>query len=92
MTLLRLGITLEAYKYPLGSTVDFSNSTSIEISLSPSLNVTVLVPAVKHLESSKSIDEPVPPTLNAIGKVTVPNALMDDFKASFTVHVNVEKL
>ena len=90
--MLRLGITLESVKYPFGSTFDLSKSTLIEIFLPPSLNVTVLVPAVKHLESSKSTEEPVPPTLNASGKVTVPKALIDGVKVLLTVHVNVEKV
>ena len=54
--------------------VVFSKTALIESSLSPSLKVTVLVPAVKQVESSKSTEEPVPPTLNENGTVTVPNA------------------
>ena len=49
-----------------------------------------IFPAVKHLESVKSTDEPVPPTLNEKG--TVPEALSYDTETLFTVHDKEENV
>ena len=54
--------------------------------------MTVFFPAVKHLESVKSTDEPVPPTLNEKGNLTVPEALSYDTETLFTVHDKEENV
>ena len=64
----------------------------VEIFVSPSMKVTVFFPAVKHLESAKSTEEPVPPTLNVMGNLTVPETLAYDTETLFTVHDKEENV
>ena len=54
--------------------------------------MTVLYPLEKHLESVIVDLDPEPPTLKAIGKITLPKTLVSSVNSSVTVHFKLEKL